>query len=308
MIILLGATGSGKSKLRTKTLEKLDINKDVPHIGIDDIVEQSAGYRRRVIDILNKYHTGKEVLIRETDNGYQVTGDQDFTALKALVTSPTMEMLHDFEEAYFATRRQQSDVMHDAKFDEALKSKQNFTIELTGIRPFKWFIDLAIQNGYDVVVSTVILYLQALTQRNTTRASESLMNFMQDVNNNPVPRLPDVSPIALTGTVKQIYLNIIQVMKDCMKTQDDCQDCYCGDKGIGKMLIYDNSYADIILLGEITAQTKPTEISDMIDEVLLRVYKKQKTGGGGGWAWGAIAAGALLTAVSAALGGTVANN
>ena len=96
-------------------------------------------------------------------------------------------------------------------------------------------------------------------------------------------------------------MNIIQVMKDCMKTQADCQDCYCGDNGIGEMLIYDNT-TDITLLGKITAETDANKISKMIDKVLERVYKQQKTGGGG--RWGAIAAGALLTAVSAALGGT----
>ena len=130
-------------------------------------------------------------MITETDKGYQVAEGQDFTALKKLVTSPTMKMLHDFEEAYFATRRQQFDRVHDDIFFDAV----------TGIREFKWFIDEAKKYEYDVVVSTVILYLQALTGRNTNRACESLMNFMKDVNKNPVPRLPDVSPIALKGTV-----------------------------------------------------------------------------------------------------------
>ena len=248
VIVTMGPTGSGKSKLAPAVAGRLDIDKDCPleHILVDDLVEANDAYKRRVLSLLLEYRAGK-------------TEDE----FKEIMLSPSKEMYAAFEEAYHTVRKQalcrkklhegSCDNANDTRLQIAITQKKNVVFEMTGEYPVAWlrgFVDGVAPAGvkYDVVFAYSLVDFTKLLGRNKERAYKGAGEFLNDPMNNNAPRLPDVSDdgtcdranfLRKVNRIKRGIHNAVKAGKE---------------SGMDRIMLYDNNGTKMLLLVDYTAE------------------------------------------------------
>lgn len=238
MIFIFGPTGSGKTKVRDVTLEKLKVQGDTPHIGIDDLIERDPNYKRAISQILDKY---------------------DFSIYNVKDKIQIPEVITEFETAYWNARKH-LDIINDKNFYSSIESGKTMTIEITGANNFEWYVNMLVQKGYmyewEIYVSAAVVDFKILMQRNTTRAIKQITDFLQNQDNN-APRLPDLSK--LRAKVGTIALNLDLIRNKCVKDSKayilyyglNIHKSLCGPNVLDGVFVFDTSNEKISLLEEI---------------------------------------------------------
>jgi hypothetical protein len=235
MIFLIGPTGSGKTGLRVKTLEHYNIThpkEDVPHIGIDEFVENDPEYKEAVL------HLMKNKQIKHLDE-------------------PSESLLKDFKNAYFASREKGCkhqieeggcDEVNDNLLHKTIKNGTSMTIEITGVNNFKWFVAQIPENKtYNIILSVALAPLPTLVQRNKTRASSAFTEFKNNDGTTSAPRLPDINETRFREVLATISRNVVKMIVDCFlnnKVPD-----FCGTRYMTEICLWDTSTKPIKQVG-----------------------------------------------------------
>ena len=239
LVITMGATGSGKSKLAKEMISLLKIKNPVYFL-IDDYVEKDEGYKRKI-----KRFSKKKNLYSKLRN-------------------PSKKTLKYFEKAYFHTRKHGCkkrlkkktipknkciefgkggcDRLMDIDLNNAILKQRNIIFETTGEYYSKWLIEAINKcKKYKIVIGGIKVSLNNLVKRNLGRSQDDMRSFIED-DLSGAPRLPDTNKSSLqrqksklNKTLKNIILN------GCIKGSKKKNIDFCSKYSIDRLLIFDNN-------------------------------------------------------------------
>ena len=262
-IITAGPTGSGKTKLVEKTLEKLNINPKTEYTKflIDDLIENDDDYKRLVKEIIKDV----EVQCHENcDILYQKSCKIICEKFKYL--NPSDNLFKKFNDAYFQIRK---GISHDGQpigcinmrdegdnceeiLDNRLKKlasgeiRPNIVVfEITGTYIPAWLLsDNFIPHDYEIVVSYALVNLENLIIRNKKRAYNSIVAFKNN-SENPAPRFPNVRKKQFKKIVEKIKSTVIDLHALCIESYDIEK---CGNRRIDYLFLFDNNGSEYQLI------------------------------------------------------------
>ena len=241
IIVTLGPTGSGKSSLITKTIEQLNLDSNYKKILIDDLIENNDKYKDFIKQII--IDVNNECREREIREGIKCD-------VKDYYLNPSQELLKKFNDAYYKVRTEKGycdqikscDEINDEILHNAIKNNENIVFETTGTSIPKWLLSLpSIYEKYDIIFSYSIVDFNSLILRNTNRVIKSFMKFSRDPNNNPAPRLPDISKGKFGKIVSDIKNTLLLTYSDCVLNHNQQ---ICGNQKINRLLLFNNIEED----------------------------------------------------------------
>jgi len=239
LIITMGVTGSGKSKLANKMIELLRL-KDPKFFLIDEYVENDTMYKKDIKKFVKRKNS------------------------RSKLRKPSRKTLKYFEKSYFKSRNTGCKTklkrksipkkkcidlekggcnrLHDIELNNAILKEENIIIETTGGYYPKWIIEAINKcNKYNIVIAGIKVSLRKLIQRNTSRSIQAFDLFLKNMEKNPAPRLPDINQkvlkkhkINLDKTLKGIIMN------GCVKGNKKNIE-YCSKYFIDRLIIFDNN-------------------------------------------------------------------
>jgi len=240
LIITMGATGSGKSKLAKEVLKFLNISNPKYYL-IDDYVEKDPSYTRKI----KKFSKGKSV----------------YSKMK----KPSKKTMKFFEKSYFYSRKKGCkqklkkkstpkklcidldkggcDRLMDIDLNNSLIKGDNIVFETKGEYYPKWLIKSSIKcNKYNIVIAAIKVSLNNLIKRNIGRSLTSMKSFMSKQSLN-APRLPDTSIDSLKQQKKKLNKTLTGITKNgCVKKSDTkFNHKFCSKFKIDRLLVYDNN-------------------------------------------------------------------
>jgi hypothetical protein len=257
VIITVGPTGAGKTGLVKQTITHCGLKSDpYPRVFlVDDLVVNNPNYKEKVLAIIREHKITSETV-------------------ESLMTQP--KIIKAFNDAYFEVRNAADCVkdnpkncndFNDSEMMKAIQAKESFVLEITGSSIPKWFLDREWLGGepdsYDVFVSCVLVSsLDILIERNKSRFKQSFLLFMSDQENNPAPRLPNItqkefddSIVNITKTVKDMYNKCV------LPGKSEKDESKCGNENIDRLLLFSNN------------ERMELEFDSNFDEVIERLYK-----------------------------------
>jgi hypothetical protein len=242
LIVTAGPTGSGKSKVIDKTIEKMNFDRTHEKILIDDLVEKSEMYKTAVTEILKNV---KEDCVA---NKPPCSEEIELEYYK----NPSEDLLKQFSNAYFSARESgctgNCNVMNDKLLKDAINNNSNIVLETTGTSIPTWLLQapFIIPNTYTVVFAYSVVQLDALIERNKNRIIESMKKFNSD-HNNPAPRLPNIEEAAFKPIVSKIKEVLLDLYKSCVRRGHTDNPDKCGKAPITRLLIFDNNGKEMTL-------------------------------------------------------------
>ena len=246
IIFTSGPTGSGKSSLPEKVLDiffKKSYDVTIRNFLIDDYVESSDTYKNNVKDI-----------IRDLDC------NKDETTETCNLNEPSKALLEAFGDAYFDVRQNgpcglEPNPEFSCKLTmlnqiiEAIQANDNILIETTGkkipIEYLKTLASFTSIHNYNVLFVYAIVTFETLMERNKTRASRQMKEFIESNYENPAPRLPDISFDVFKKSTANIEKTLITLRNKCMRLNQPSKDA-CGpinNDGSFILLIFNNDDA-----------------------------------------------------------------
>jgi len=236
MILTAGPTGSGKSDLTQIALELLYSTQGLPKCKkflVDDLVEKSDLYKKKIDDIIEKFGCDKSIS----------EGDCN-------LINPSPTILKHFEEAYMSTRKvgpcnslnpEPCNDIFKSSIKAAISDGKNISIETTGSKIPLDYVNLVDLSKYNIVFVYSLVSFDALLGRNTNRASKNMTTYLND-KTKPGPRLPDVSEKEFKKNTSLIIQTIIKLRNVCLRRgrppYNICQNIASGSPFT--LLIYDN--------------------------------------------------------------------
>jgi len=256
LFIVAGPTGSGKSSLTDKIKKYLGLKDEkTAEVVIDNLVEKNPGYKKAVIDIIEK-------------NCHDVALCDK---LKRKINELDQGLLNEFKKAYFAGRRSQDcktgedlkmvkgprgpvpieeqkdrscSAMNNAILAEGLRNSYDIIFETTGMGWPVWLFrdnkKALTNNNYSIVMAWSLTSIKELIKRNQGRALVDMIKFIKATKKNEIssaPRLPDVSTKTYTDgvqTIQDTFYNIIQLCVNKEITPEECG-------GNVRFLVFDNT-------------------------------------------------------------------
>ncbi len=239
LVITMGSTGSGKSKLAKEMIDKLKLNNPKFFL-IDDYVENDMKYKQKI----KKFSKNKNA--------------------RSKLRKPDKKTLKYFEKSYFSVRNngckkklkkktipkkkcvdldeKGCNLLLSIELNNAILKKENIIFETKGEYYPKWLIKSINKcNNYNIVIAGVKVSLNNLIKRNKNRAIEGMELFLKDTDKNPAPRLPDVSEKSLKNQKKLLNKTLKNIiLKGCIKGNKKDID-YCSKYSIDRLLIFDNN-------------------------------------------------------------------
>jgi len=241
LVITMGSTGSGKSKLAKEMIDKLKL-KNPKFFLIDDYVENDKTYKQKI----KKFSKNKNA--------------------KSKLKNPDKKTLKYFEKSYFSVRNngckkrltkkkipkkkcvdlseKGCNLLLSIDLNNAILKKQNIIFETTGEYYPKWLIKAINKcNNYKIVIAGIKVSLNNLIKRNKNRSIEGFESFLKNTDKNPAPRLPDISKKSLQNQ-KNLFNKTLKniVLKGCIKHNKNKKDIdYCSKYSIDRFLIFDNN-------------------------------------------------------------------
>ena len=206
LIITNGPTGSGKSGLVTKVINRYNLSEDYTKLLIDDLVENNDHYK----DAIDNY-------IQQTCDSKRELCD----ALSERLKNPDDDTYRAFGDMYFETREgyycgavdekaKCSDWL-DGLLGAAISQGQNIVFETVGTHYVDWLIKMLKGREYRVIYAFTLLDFCENVRRNKIRASSQMEDYIKD-RTKPAPRLPDVREESFKMTVNKIGQNLMQLM------------------------------------------------------------------------------------------------
>ena len=237
-LIVAGATGSGKGGIPSLLLSQVTnpltatasswMNANGTRTEwvkalVDDLVEHDPYYKHRLDNILKgRQLCGSTDLV--TPNN-QSNNCKDTRSIKKLIDNIQPETYDAFGDAYFSTRTEMGckkfmdaakpscDTINDIELTTAIIDKRNIVFETTNPRA-SWLFDPAsiepaalkiLTEDYHIILTFSMVDYTKLRERNKSRASEVIYNYLHTGRPAPYPRLPDVS---VEGGFKNKYASI----------------------------------------------------------------------------------------------------
>lgn len=219
MIVTAGPTGSGKTMLVNEVIDYLELDPHYVKVLIDDLVENDDEYKQMVYNIITT---------KNFDN-----------------------IMEELNNAYFYVRNKKRNDQYPTNYNEindeklmnAIKHRKNIVFEFTGTYIPTWLLkDI---DNYNIIFAYTTVCLQKLKERNQLRMKYALEKFEIDPNNNPAPRLPNISDQIFTKLILTIRDNLKNLYKYCIKNKIVKK---CGTSPIGRLLIYNNSGKNMRLM------------------------------------------------------------
>ena len=241
LIVTVGPTGSGKSRLPEKVFAELGRKAEYVNILIDDLIETNPAYKSEVKQIIGTV----QQMCNSPDS-------KDLTDCEQKIyTNPPKKLLDDFSDAYFNIRRNNQhckddykeltitcDELNDNRFENALNSNNNIVFEITGENFPVWlngFIEKSAESKYEVIFAYSVVEFDELIIRNINRTIASIKDFKHD-ESAPAPRLPDIR--------EDIFLEKVKKIKDvltCIKSKHDNDIKSEVTKLVSRLMIFDNN-------------------------------------------------------------------
>lgn len=240
LLITMGATGSGKSKLAKEVINFLNINNPKYYL-IDDYVEKDPTYTRKI----KKFSKGKSI----------------YSKMK----KPSKKTLKYFEKSYFYSRKKGCkkklkkksipkklcidldkggcDRLMDIDLNNSLVKGDNIVFETKGEYYPKWLIKSAIKcNKYKIVIAAIKVSLNNLIKRNIGRSVNDMKLFMSKQSLN-APRLPDTSVDSLKQQKKKMNKTLKSISKNgCVKKMNTkFNRKFCSKFKVDRLLVYENN-------------------------------------------------------------------
>lgn len=273
IIVTLGPTGSGKSKLIDKTIAYLGLNPRYTKILVDDLVENNSYYKEIVLSIIldvekkckreRKFCKDVECNICDTSPYYR---------------NPSEELLKSFETSYRNIRfdrkvcdkdkiKDTCENVNDYRLKKAISNRDNIVFETTGLSIPSWLLNEPfINRRYDVYFSYSVVNFDKLIQRNTSRTINSIHMFLKD-QSNPGPRLPDIREHIFVSLVRKIRDTLSSIRRLCLRVDRD--EKMCGKQPIKKLLIFNNSGKRM----KIAFDSSNTDLTyDQFDDLIDRLF------------------------------------
>jgi hypothetical protein len=252
VIFTTGPTGSGKSGLVRKTIQRLYPSIPVPDYEsfiLDDIIEKNDMYKQLINAILDKYDCRISI-----DSGSMCD-----------IQNPSQELIKEINDAYWKIRQDKGycgvagescDDLFNNQWKQAVTEGKNIVIETTGrVIPW-WFIkDFPALSGkqYNIIFTYAIASFDTLIQRNINRAMTNIKQFIDNGSSN-APRLPDISRTNFKRATDTILKTLITLRNVCLRLSKP-NDLRCGNdeqtppnptnlinsKGKYVLLIFDNN-------------------------------------------------------------------
>ena len=209
IIITVGHSGSGKTKLINKTIEYLNLDKNYKTCLVDDLIENNEEYKKKVKKIIKNN-------------------------------------LETFEKVYFDIRKKYDyDRVNDEKIKKYIKNKENIVIETTGKNIPKWILsrDWTPKN-YNIIIAYSLVSVKNLIKRNKERLEQAIKAFMDD-DTNPAPRIPNLDKTIIKNNVKNIVKTLLELYENCIINHNI--EIYNNVK-INKLLVFDNNGKDMKII------------------------------------------------------------
>jgi hypothetical protein len=252
VIFTTGPTGSGKSGLVRKTIQRLYPSIPVPDYEsfiLDDLIEKNDTYKQMINDILDKYDCRTSI-----DVGSRCD-----------IQNPSQTFIKDMNDAYWKIRQDKGycgivnescDDLFNSQWKQAIREDKNIVIETTGrVIPW-WFIKYfhtLSSKQYNIIFTYAIASFDILIQRNINRAMTNIKQFIDDDSRN-APRLPDISRTSFKRATDTILKTLITLRNICLRLGKP-NDIRCGNdeqtppnptnlinnKGKYVLLIFDNN-------------------------------------------------------------------
>ena len=218
IIFTSGPTGAGKSGLLEKVFDayyKKSYDTTFRNFLIDDYVENSESYKNKVKDIIRNFNCNKD----------EPTESCNFN-------EPSKPLLEAFAEAYFSVRQDGPCGLppkpeYGCKLTmfnqiiEAIQANDNILIETTGkkipIDYLKTLEKFTRIHNYNVLFVFAFVKFETLMERNKTRASRQMKEFIESNYDNPAPRLPDISPNVFKQTTTGIEKSLVLLRNKCLR-------------------------------------------------------------------------------------------
>ena len=244
LLITMGVTGAGKSRLAKEVIKKLKI-KDPHYFLIDDYVQSDEYYKKMIKQFTKK-------------------GDY-----KKKLKKPSKKTIKYFEKYYFETRNKKGckkkskrlskrisgatkkkkeciesesnkgcNYVFEQELNDAILEKKNIVFETNGKYYPKWLIKAVKKcSKYTIIMAGVKVSIRNLIKRNSSRVLEDMENFLQD--NKDAPRFPDISEEELNKNKKLFEKTISGIFSNkCLKKKYNKKDC--GFR-LDRLLIYNNN-------------------------------------------------------------------
>jgi len=244
LVITMGATGSGKSKLAKKMIELLGLNKSRFFL-IDDYVENDPSYKKSIKKFTQRKNS------------------------RSKLRKPSKKTLKYFEKSYFKSRNKGCQVglkkksipkkkcidldadgcnrLMDIELNSAILSGENIIFETTGGYYPKWIIKVINKcSNHNIVIAGLKVSLKNLIKRNTRRSIDGFDLFIKDMT-GPAFRLPDITEKALLTQTKNLNKTLKGiVMNGCIKSNKKNKKNkknieYCSKYSIDRLIIFDNN-------------------------------------------------------------------
>lgn len=232
LFIVAGPTGSGKSGLVQKisTYKELgytseQIKSCFVHVVIDDLVENSKGYKREINNII-KTNCPQSNSTEDDLHGCDTLNEKIETLDDAF--------LKKFSDAYFNSRKNldcldgtalsntpngiNCDTVNDAKFKKGLEMGKNIIFETTGEYYPAWILSTYKKEleNYKIVMAWSFADIDELMERNKGRATGDMEIYIESKGEGSAPRLPDVREKNYVPKVEQIKNTFERMMKKCV--------------------------------------------------------------------------------------------
>lgn len=238
LLITMGATGSGKSKLAEEIIKKLKI-KDPIFFRIDDYVQNDKYYKNKIKNFTkrknfrNKLKNPNKKTLKYFEKHY--FNSRDIVGCKGDKKTKKKKKI---KECINTKGEQGCSLAHDTDMNKALRNKKNIVYETNGKSFPSWLIESIKKcSNYKIIIGAVKVSVNNLILRNKTRALKDMETFLK--NNKEAPRLPDISKKTLSKNTKLLNKTIKNIfLYKCL--QKDYIEKECGQK-LNRLLIYDNN-------------------------------------------------------------------
>jgi len=292
IIVTLGPTGSGKTKLVEEVIKYLNLEPDYKKFIVDDLIENNESYKQKVLSIIRNVDLKCK---REGKHCEDINCNSCNT--RPYYLNPEHELLTDFNKAYFDTKASKYCVpgiplncnqIIDNRLAETISKRENIIIEATGFYVPNWIISgipflhdniselsyISNENPYNVIFAYSTVPFVELIKRNLNRTITSIESFTND-NTLSAPRLPDISIKNFVKKIKLIIKTLLSIYRNCIKATNEE---ICGTQRIDNLLIFDNSGINMKLVfdSNINKMTE-SRFRDLLNE-LFKLQHPVKAG------------------------------
>ena len=268
IIILSGATGSGKTSLLFEVVEHLGIKSYDKHI-IDDLIENDPYYKSKIKELLEKRCQGK-CDIEKVNIPKKYNIDKN---LSHQITDTYMET-----KEQYGCKKQSCSKKLDNSIKKSIRKGENVILEITGMSYPKWLFnkdldmtDTIIKNKYKVIIAYSLVSFCELIKRNYDRSYQDIKRFIESNYKSKAPRMPNISEGNQLGRIKNTIISIIK--KECINKNNVS---WCGNYKLDNLLLFNNNYKMKLVYDYKNDNNDNNDKKQLVDNIITLINKIEK--------------------------------